>query len=238
MQERDYRIKTQATADENRRLAAERARFTVEKEAFATEREMQRQAMLDPEKLEQYNLHYEQMAKNPLYRKTFEDAQSGKMAAAELEIVREEQRDQVNREAADNLGNFIKETGTQYPGVDPDRVRQIYAKELRSGDIQEITEASVHQVYKQEAEYVKTTLSPLQAQLTALEAKIASLTDTKATTAHNAKTDKALVNAKAPPKLAATGNGTAVGTSTPETKFKPFTTSELPDKIREWSRRT
>lgn len=237
MLERDYRIKTQEAAEQRRQNAIEAARIKAEKEAIEAEREQLRAAMIDPEKLEQYQQHYEMLRTNPLYRKNVEDALKQRVTEAELNIRLEAEADQVNREAAENLYATIVETAKQYPGVDPERVREIYAKALVNGDIQEITEASIHQVYKQEADYAARTVAPLQAELTELRAQIAALSTSKAAEAHNAKTDQALAKAKAQPVVAATGNATAVGTAPPVTKFKPFTSQELPEKLREWSRR-
>jgi hypothetical protein len=238
MMERDYRHKTQAAAEQRRQLEAAQARLAAREAAVKAEAEQLRAAMLDPEKLNAYNEHYEQMAKNPIYRKQVEDAQRGREDSAELAIVREQEQLAVQQEAATNLGNYIIDTAAQYPGVDPDRVRAIYSRGLISGDIQEITEASIHQVYKQEADYVTKTVSPLQAELTALKAQVAALSGAKAAEAHNANIDKKLVQAKAAPVVAAKGNGTAVGTSNPPTQLKPFTSDKMPDAIREWSRRT
>lgn len=237
MLEKDYRIKTQSLADERRQSQIDRARIVAEKSAIDAEREALRGAMIDPEKLEQYQQHYEQLRTNPVYRKHVEDSLKFQVAEAELNVRLEGEREQVNREAAENLYNTIYETAKQYPGVDPDRVRQIYAKGLVSGDITEITEDSIHQVYKQEADYTTKVVSPLQAELTELRAQVESLKGTKAAEAHNANTDKKLAQAKAAPVVAATGNGTPVGTSNPPTQFKPFTDRDYPDKIREWSRR-
>lgn len=237
MLEKDYRHKTQSLAEERRAAAIDRARIVAEKAAVEAEREALRGAMLDPEKLEQYQAHYEQMRTNPVYRKNVEDALRMSVVEAELNVRLEGERDQVNREAAENLYNAIVDTAKQYPGVDPDRVRSIYSKALISGDITEITEESIHQVYKQEADYVKQTVSPLQATVDALTAQVAALTGAKAAEAHNANTDRKLAQAKATPVVAATGNGTAVGTSNPPTQLKPFTSERLPDAIREWSRR-
>jgi hypothetical protein len=178
------------------------------------------------------------MRTNPVYRKNVEDALQLSVTRAELNVRLEDEQAQVNREAAENLYNAIVDTAKQYPGVDPDRVRSIYSKGLISGDIAEITEASIHQVYKQEADYVKQTVSPLQATVDALTAQVAALSGAKAAEAHNANTDRKLALAKAAPVVAATGNGTAVGTSNPPTQLKPFTSERLPDAIREWSKRT
>lgn len=237
MMEKDYRHKTQSLAEERRQAAIDRARIVAEKVAIEQEREQLRQAMVDPEKLEQYQAHYEQMRTNPVYRKFVEDALEKRVTQAELDVRLEGEREQVNREAAENLYNAIIETAKQYPGVDPERVREIYSKGLINGDIQEITEASIHQVYKQEADYTTRIVSPLQARLTELEAKLATVTSSKAAEAHNAAVDKKLAQAKAQPVVAATGNATAVGTAAPVTQLKPFTSAQLPDAIREWSRR-
>lgn len=236
MQERDYRQKTQVIAEQRRQNDITAARLQAREEAQKAEAEAIRAAMLDPEKLEQYNAHFEMMAKNPLYRKQVEDAQASREDRAELAIIRENEQAEVQREAAANLTSFIRETAAQYPGVDPERAVEIYRRGLISGDIKEITEDSVHQVYKQEADYTTRIVAPLQAKMTALETQIAALTSAKAAEAHNAKTDTALKNAKAAPKVAATGNGAPPVASDQSTKFKPFTDREYPDKIREWSR--
>lgn len=235
--EKDYRAKTAVTAEEKRQNAIERARNTAEKEAIAAEREQIRAAMLDPEKLNAYNEHFEQMQKNPVYRANVELALKQRVTEAELNVRLDEERESVNREAAQNLYTTIVETAKEYPGVDPDRVRQIYAKGLVSGDIKEITEESIHQVYRQEADYTKQVVGPLQGRLAELEAQIAKLTAPTAIAAHNATTDKKLAQLKAAPVIVATGNGTAVGTSNPPTQFKPFTDKEYPDKQREWAAR-
>jgi hypothetical protein len=237
MFEKDYRHKTQQVAEERRQVSIEKARIAAEKTAIDAERQQLREAMIDPEKLEQYQQHYEQMRTNPVYKKMVEDALDARVTRAELDVRLAEESEQVNREAAENLYNTIVETAKQYPGVDPERVRQVYAKGLVSGDIQEITEESIHQVYKQEAGYTAQILSPLQAELTELRAQIDTLKGTKAAEAHNANTDKKLAQAKATPVVAAVGNATPVGTSTPPTQFKPFTLHDYPQKISEWSKR-
>lgn len=237
MLEKDYRHKTQSLAEERRQAAIEKARITAEKAAIEQEREQLRAAMVDPEKLEQYQAHYEQMRTNPVYRKFVEDALKQRVTEAELNVRVEAEQAEVTEAAVENLRNFIVETATQYPGVDPERVISVYAKGLQTGDIPEITEASVHQVYKQEADYSNRLVSPLQAELTELKAQIAALTASKAAEAHNAKTDQALARQKATPVVAAIGNATAVGTSNPPTQLKPFTSDRYEDAKREWSRR-
>lgn len=236
MQERDYRQKTQAAAEQRRQNDITAARLQAREEALKTEAEALRSAMLDPEKLEQYNAHFEMMAKNPLYRKQVEDAQASREDRAELAIIRENEQQEVLRASAESLRNTIRETGSQYPGVDPERAIEIYRKGLISGDIKEINEDSIHQVYKQEADYSNRLVAPLQAEMTALKAQVAALTGAKAVEAHNASTDKKLAQAKAAPVVAATGSNTAVGPSNQPTAFKPFTDKDYPDKIREWSK--
>jgi len=238
MMEKDYRIKTQATAEERRQVAVERARVMAEKAAIDGEREQLRAAMIDPEKLEQYQQHYEMMRTNPLYKKNVEDALDKRVTQAELDVIRNEERDAGLQEAATNLTSFIRDTASQYQGVDPERVIATYRRGLISGEIPEITEQSVHQIFKAEAEYTGKILSPIQSEMAELKAQIATLTGAKAVEAHNAKTDTALAKTKAAPVLGALGNGTAVGTSNPPTQFKPFTSDTYSDKVREWSKRS
>jgi len=238
MMEKDYRIKTQQTAEERRQVAVERARVMAEKAAIDGEREQLRAAMIDPEKLEQYQQHYEQMRVNPVYKKFVEDALDKRVTQAELDVIRNEERDAGLQEAATNLTSFIRDTASQYNGVDPERVIATYRRGLISGEIPEITEQSVHQIFKAEAEYTGKILSPIQSEMAELKAQIATLSGAKAVEAHNAKTDTALAKNKAAPVLGALGNGTAVGTSNPPTQFKPFTSDTYSDKVREWSKRS
>lgn len=235
MMEKDYRQKTQNVAQERRAVEAEKARIAAEKALFLEERGEFEGALRDPEKLNNWQAHYEQMLTNPVYRQNVEDARAKRMTDAELSVYRESEQQAVVEETTQNLYNTIVELGSEYQGVDPERVRAIYAERLVAGAIPEITLESIHQVYKQEADYSTRIVSPLRSELDALKAELASLKTSRATVEHNAKTDAAIAKSKGAPVVVATGAGAPPGLP-PKPEAKPFTSSQYSDRIREWAR--
>lgn len=233
MMEKDYRQKTQTVAAERRAVEAEKARVAAEKALFLEERGEFEGALKDPEKLQHWQNHYDQMLSNPVYRQNVEDARAKRMSDAELSVYRESEERQVIEETTQNLYSTIIELGSQYQGVDPERVRTIYAERLVAGAIPEITLESIHQVYKQEADYTQKVVSPLRGELDALKAELASLKTSRATVEHNAKTDAAIARTKGAPIVAAVGNGAPPGIPAKK-PAEPFTSPQYRDRIREW----
>lgn len=233
MMEKDYRQKTQTVAAEKRTVEAEKARLAAERALFLEERGEFESALKDPEKLQHWQNHYDQMTSNPVYRQNVEDARAKRMTDAELDVYRASEERQVIEETTQNLYTTIVELGSQYQGVDPERVRTIYAERLVAGAIPEITLDSIHQVYKQEADYTLKVVSPLRGELDALKAELDTLKASRATVEHNAKTDAAIARTKGAPIVAAVGTGAPPGIPAKK-PAEPFTSNQYPDRIKQW----
>jgi predicted transcriptional regulator len=223
-------LRDQRSAFERQQAEAERAvRKNAEKEKYLSERENEiKQALSDPESAQKYEQHLQQLRDNPMYRKVWEENWANRETKAELETLQEQRDQQIVQEASTRVRSWIEDLASDFPGVEPGRVAQIYGQRLSSGQAS-LDLSHVREIYRSEADYLSKATSPLQDQLAELAAKIDSLSETKAAERHNETTAHALNRAKTP--RVATSSGAPATTPKPVTKFGP---NELQERNSEW----
>jgi hypothetical protein len=242
MLEKDYTRKTEELAHQRReveehagKVIADRARMEAREKWITEEQTRLRAAQQDPEKWERYQQHLRLMAEDPDYAKTFQDAQAGRERVAEDEAAAAASQQEAVRAGVLQAAEWILEVGQDpaFVGVDLDRVRQVYAQQLERGEAG-LDQGAVRHIFEAEAQYLSSSLTPLQSRIADLEARIATLTGAiTPAAAHNRNTQHALDRGKAPPVL----TGTPPAPTSAPLKVKPFGPRELPEVNAEWARR-
>jgi hypothetical protein len=235
MRGKDYTLKTTELAQLRRDLdrrdqefAKQEARIAA-REKYIGEQEAEiKAALTDPKSAAAYQEHLVQYANNPIYRKNVDLALRTRETEAELSALRESADERLVSEASETALGWIEGLASEYPGVDPERVRGLYARALQSGGAQ-LSEGAVRQIYQSEADYVDRTVSPLRSELADLRATIESLQAAKAAETHNQTTQHAVQRAKAP--KVNTGGGAPVRAPVAPTKFGP---NELVERNQAW----
>lgn len=239
MRERDYRLKTGEVGTQRRELERERREFLTERakiEARAKILEEQeaelKEAMTDPDKWESYQEHLRQYQANPVYRKNVDAALRQRETDAELETYR--QRDHVEQveTGVQQVQGWVNDLAEEYDGVDPQRVLNLYAAQLRAGQTT-LDPSAVRAIFKSEADYLSKSVTPLQQQLADLKAQVEALSASKAAEKHNQTTTHAVDRAKAP-RVSTGGNPPAPA---PAPKGPKFGMNELPDRVSAWANR-
>ena len=186
-------------------------------------------ALSTPESAAAYEEHLAQYQKNPMYRKNVDAALSQQETQAELDVLRQAEDDRVVREASTLAAGWLDALASEFPNVDPSRVRQDYGRALSAGTAQ-LDPSEARRFFTAEADHVNRTISPLQDQLAALRDTVTALQAGQAAETHNDNTQHAVSRAKTTP--VSTGRGAPGTTPKPVTKFGP---NELPDRIQDWS---
>lgn len=237
MMERDYRHKTTDHANTVREFDARRSEFTRAQAALETrtkfldEQEQQiRGAITDPTKAQEFAEHLRQYESNPMYRANVDTAQSTREVVAERDALREDADQRVIADAVTLATGWIDGMAAEFPEVSPERVRTTYAQQL-TGGAANLDPSAVRGVYQAEADYLKTSVSPLQRQIDELTAKFNAKEGVTAAETHNEDTQHKIDRAKAP--KVNTGRGAPTTTPVEPTKFEP---RELPDRISAWNK--
>lgn len=238
MMELDYRHKTAAVAQQRRDLEtrdiairAEQAKVEARDKWLAEREAEMREAMKDPQAWEAYLQMQVMYQTNPRFRQTLDDALAKRETDAENAVYRErDYQDQV-RHGTELAAAWITDTARDFPNVDPERVRTLYAQALSAGSAT-LDPSQVRAIYQQEADYVTRNRGPLEQQLAELKQQVERLTAGKAAEAQNATTQHAVNRAKAPP-VATTGAPPTPVPMAPKGRFGP---GELADRNQEWVR--
>lgn len=238
MRLRDYQLKSNAVAlqkQENEasrtKLEAEQARVAA-RETWLTEREVEmREAQKDPDKWAAYQDMQRLYAENPTFRKTMDDALDKRETEAELSVYRERDEAAQVTQGISLASTWIETVGAEFPSVNQDRVRQLYAQALSSGRAA-LDPNHVRAIYQDEARFVESAQTPLRSELQALKDQIAALEGKKQADTHNAGTQHALARAKVPP-VATGGNPPAPVGAVQPGKFGP---RELVERNAAWAR--
>ena len=231
----DYRIKTtelaqgRRTLDRNTEdLTAREARMEA-RAKYMDEREAEMKAALtDPKSAAAYQEHLSQYQTNPMYRKNVDSALVQQETEAELSVLQQREDNRVVQEASKEVYGWIDALKAEYAGVDVERVRQAYGRQLSSGQAP-LDRSAVEQVFKEEQEYVNRTVSPLRDELAGIKAQLESLQASKVADQHNETTRHAVGRAKTVP--VATGAGAPAKTHVPAGKFGP---NELAERNSAW----
>lgn len=235
MRGKDYTLKTTEVAQLRRTLDREREEFakqearTEARAKYLEEQEAElRAAQTDPAKWQAYQEHLQQYQSNPYYRKNVDAALRSRETEAELGAMRESAEARVVSEASETAIGWIEGLASEFPGVDPERVRGLYAHALQSGTAQ-LSPDYVRRIYQSEKDYVDRTVSPLRSELDDLKATIASLQAANAAETHNQTTQHAVQRARAP--KVNTGGGAPTQVKVAAKKFDP---RELADRNQAW----
>jgi hypothetical protein len=215
-------------------LIADRARLEAREQWIAEERDRLRAAQQSPEAYERYQTHLRLMQEEPEYAKTFADALSGRERAAEdTALAAEAQREQVRAGVA-QAAQWILEMGREpaFATVDLDRVRETYARQLEQGQAG-LDPSAVRAIFAAEAQYLTTSLTPLQQRIAELEAQVAEVRQTVPTAAHNRQTQHALARASTPPVT----RGAPPAPAPADRKVAPFHIRDLPEVNAAWNKR-
>lgn len=239
MMELDYRHKTEEVARLRRetegtqqRLAGEAARVAA-REAWLKEREDEMAAaQKDPEAWAAYQSMQEMYRTNPTFRKTMDDALAKRETDAELAVYRDRDHQAQVMEGTQLAASWITTLHQEpaFQAVDPERVRQVYAQALASGQAR-LDPADVRAVYEAEARYLAQSMTPLQQQLATLTAEIAAMKAATVAKVGNETTTHAVERAKAPP-VAVRGAAPVPSGAPPAGRFGP---RDLPDRNAAWA---
>src|SRR5882672_3509865 len=158
----DYQRKTQELAtqrrDHQRQVAEWTARDAALKERekwFQEQRDEMVAAQKDPKKWEEYQEILRLRAANPTFNKLYEDAIRARESDATKDVFDNAIREQQVNDGATQALTWIRDLATEYPGVNPERVRLVLAYALQNGQLENTHEA-VRQVYEGESAYLKT----------------------------------------------------------------------------------
>jgi hypothetical protein len=149
MLEGDYTRSKQRLSEAERSMAAERARIDAQNAQLAADRKEYEEAIVDPEKWEQYQQHMAMLNSNPIYRAKWERGRQADLDSAELEAFRGTESEAVTRSTVENIVQTISTLSAEYPGADPELVRQQYAQALSTGQAQ-LSEASLRSFFEAE----------------------------------------------------------------------------------------
>lgn len=245
MLERDYRIKTAQIAAQRRQYdtlvqeqQAREARMAAREQWIAEEEARVKASFADPDALSRLHDHFDRLKTDPEYRQLYQDAQNKRETEAENAYFRQTQEQAAVQETATQVASEITRiVGEQYPGVDPERVRQQMAYALQAGQA-DLSEATIHRIARMEAETVHRSVQPLRSELDAMKLELADtrkqLAAAAKAEAHNANTQHVLDRSKAPTTAPAAGNPPAPAKAP---KRERYTSDKLPDVLREWSAR-
>jgi len=237
MLEVDYRHKTAEAARVKREadargadIAAREARVTARDQWLKEQEDEMRAAMKDPDKWAAYQDMQRMYQDNPRFRQVMDDALAKRETDAENEVYQEREYQSQVTEGVTLAAGWVEQFAAEFPRVNPERVRGLYAQALTSGTAQ-LDPAHVRGIYEQESRYLTESAGPLEKQLATLAAEVEALKGATKAEAHNAATAHALTRAKTPP-VATTGHPPAPAAAAPG---KPFGMRELAQRNQEWA---
>ena len=148
------------------------------------------------------------------------------------EVYRQREDQALVSRAVETANGWIDQIGAdpRYQSVDPGRIRTLYGQQLSAGQAS-LDPSEIRALFDREADYLSRSVSPLQQQLDALTAKLASLTAANAAERHNETTAHA-VQRNQTPRVATT---TAAPAPVQAPRTEKFGLRDLPDKISAWA---
>lgn len=200
MMEYDYNKKTSKLAEERREWEArEQSREAEAARVKAFEADLQDResrlynAMGDPVEMAQWEQHQQMLATNPVYKQAWQDSQDKRKTDAENAVYKDREIASVVQTGVEKAVGWLADAATQYPTVNPERIRVQYARDLADGRAS-LDPAYVEGLFKAEADYLAERLSPTEKRMAELEAKLAAIPPVS-----NAQTQHAVTRAKTPP---------------------------------------
>ena len=231
MRERDYQLKRASEAAQRRDVEAQAARLQARETWLKEQEDQMVAAQKDPQAWEAYQQMQEMYRTNPTFRAKMDDALASRENAAEVQAYRARDEAQVRSDALGMAVSWIQDTAAEFPGVDPERIRTLYADALSTGRAT-LDPAQVRALYQQEASYIARAMTPLQQQFADLKGQLDALTARQAAETHNATTQHALARDKTPP-VSRSGAAPAPVPPGPVPRFGP---SQLVDVNRSWAK--
>jgi hypothetical protein len=234
MFERDYRIKTSEVATQRRQLEQQQrvltARIGAQEQWNTEQAEQAARAYATPEDQAQYEQFLDAYRTNPQFKQMVDDAREARIMGAERAAIQELHTSEALQAEAQAVASAIEHIGTKYPGVDPNLIRERYARALQLDELP-LSEQAIEHLYKQEAQAASRYTAPLHSELEALKATVASLQSGQAAAAHNDKTRQSIERTKNP--VGAPAGGNAPAPAAPSTTLKGSTMQE---RSREWAK--
>lgn len=161
--------------------------------------------------------HQERMETDPDYRQRWDESEEfrirQRMDAYSDEVAEVEETSAIS----DRIGQYIAAECQKYPGVDPDRVRTLYARALQAGAFTRMHADDVDQVIRDEVAVIERGRAPVAGELETMRRQIADLQAQLAASSANARVVDA-VDRAARPRVAVPARGAVPGTA----PFKPF----------------
>lgn len=139
----------------------EQAALTAQKAALDAEIARYQAAFGDPDALARLVQDQERLASDPEYRQLHEDATAKRLADARSTADSEMAQWEESQTVADDAAAYITQVSAQYPGVDPEAVRQHLADALLTGRMTigaadgQFNARTVNQQFQQEATRLK-----------------------------------------------------------------------------------
>lgn len=175
----------QRRADEQKELARMRREVELERAVVEAERKLAQEetdrvlaARGDPEAMARLAEDAERLRSDPSFRKLHEDATAARRReATDAREAALAQADELEAVASDAAA-YITRVAAQYPGVDPDEIRQRFAEGLQAGTLQ-LHARTVDQLFAQEKAKLDTITAratdPLAKQLDEVRQQLAAL---------------------------------------------------------------
>ncbi|HKR56934.1 MAG TPA: hypothetical protein VJS20_11595 [Gemmatimonadales bacterium] len=238
----DYQNRTQVLSRQERELQGRIAKADAQLAAAKAREEWVREqeagmleAQKDPKKWEAWQQYQHQYQTNPMFRKMADDALAKRETDAELGVYRQQEDARIVDGGVQWAMSAITTLGKEFPGVDPDRVRERYGALVANGQA-DLTFQDLRGVFEYEKAYVDKTSAPINAALEQMRAELDALKAGKAAETHNATTAHALERAKAI-NTAPGGGGPPAPARAPERKPIPPTRQAHEDAVRDWASR-
>lgn len=236
----DYQRKTQELAQQRREHQRAVAEWTA-RDAALKEREKwfeeQRNDMLaaqkDPAKWAQFQEVLKLRQSNPAFNKLYEDAMKAREDGVVRETLTKAMQEQEVATGVEQAIDWIQQMATDFPGVNPERVRLVLSYAWQNGQLP-FSQDAVRQAYEGEMEYLKS--GPLSSELAGLRKELDDLKAGKAAETHNATTAAALARSKAVPTSPAGGGPAAPVKVLPPKPIPPDRRAQ-DEAISEWSKR-
>lgn len=238
MRLKDYTQKTQAVAEQQRRIAAreqELQRLEVEHKARIESAKSNRQRLVEAaaqggEAFQRELEHQQRMETDEDYRQRYEESEEWRIHQAL------EQHDEATARAAhaetvlERTRAYIAEACARHPGVDPRRIERLYGQALTAGQA-DLTQRDVDALITEELRVMQSAANPLKGELDTVKQELAALKAQLGAAQHNERTSAAITRA--------TGNAPgkpANGAPPAPAARKPFdpTTDNEADWIRNW----
>jgi hypothetical protein len=220
--QRDYTLKTQGIAQQRRELEARAAELEARNEQAREDRTRYLKAMEQGGEVAKREIeHLQRLELDPDYRARYEESEEFRISRKMEEHHETVDSLEVEAKTADRIRSYIADESAKYPGIDPERVAQIYGMALSSGRLTRMHRDDVDEVIRGEVQLMQRGAAPVSGELETLKKEVARLSAALEAQAHNSKVVAAIDRTGKPP-VGAPGRGAVPG----EAPFEPFN----PDK--------